>query len=84
MKPTIGRIVLVTIGTDNGVATVRPAVVVRVWDDITLNLQLLLDGSNDDRHVVGRFCQEGGNTHLWLTSVTQGDGIGQWNWPPRV
>jgi hypothetical protein len=45
-----------------------PAVVVRVWSETCVNLQVLLDG---------------GDT-LWATSRTEGDGPTYWHWPPRV
>lgn len=49
---------------------VCPAVVVRVWDEstITLNLQVLLDG----------------NDTYWATSRAEGTGPGTWAWPERV
>ena len=51
-----------------------PLVIVRVWEDEFgpgmpgVNGQALLDG--DDA--------------LWVTSAGEGDGPGQWHWPPRV
>lgn len=88
MKPTIGRIVLVTIGTEHGEAVTRPALVVRVWSDDCVNLLLFLDGGNDDRHVSNlggaHPFAERGNAPVWLTSSLMGDGVGQWSWPPRV
>lgn len=53
---------------------VLPLHVVRVWPDecgpgkTGVNGQVLLDG----------------NDVLWVTSVCEGDGEGQWMWPPRV
>lgn len=43
-------------------------VVTRVWNDTMINGQAFLDG----------------NDSLWVTSVEQGDGHGQWSWPPRA
>jgi hypothetical protein len=47
-----------------------PAMVVRVnaGPPETVNLQVSLDGSDQ----------------YWATSVTEGDDVGQWTWPPRV
>jgi hypothetical protein len=42
-----------------------PAVVVRVFDDGKINVQCMVDGP----------------AQLWLTSMTNGDGPGQWRWP---
>jgi hypothetical protein len=87
MKPSLGRIVLVTIGTEDDAPVVRPAIVVRVWSDTCVNVQLLADGSNDDRHVpllgIDGFLERG-NAPIWMTSVCQGDRVGEWQWPPRV
>lgn len=44
------------------------AVVVRVWSDSLVNLQVLLDGTDS----------------YWATSRSEGDGQGHWHWPPRV
>jgi hypothetical protein len=81
MKPTIGRIVIYKL-TDadkaklkelgrhnpNNGAEEAPAMVVRVWSDICVNLRVILDG--DDT--------------LWVTSASLGDQPRQWQWPPRV
>lgn len=52
---------------------VYPAMVVRVWSDTTVNLQVHLDGADT----------------YWRTSATLGDSedendTGVWFWPPRV
>lgn len=44
------------------------ALVVRVWDDGTVNLRLILDGDVD----------------LWVTSRPEGILPGTWCWPPRA
>lgn len=44
-----------------------PMIVTRVWTDTMVNGQAILDG----------------NDSLWVTSVEQGDGPGQWSWPVR-
>lgn len=46
-----------------------PAVIVRLWDDDTVNLRVWLDGTDD----------------LWATSRPVGDYIpGTWSWPART
>jgi len=47
-----------------------PAMVVRVWDEaqVTVNLQVFLDG----------------NDTLWATSRAEGTEAGTWAWPERV
>ena len=79
MTPTIGRIVLVPMdpATNNG-ADVAPAVITRVWNENTINVQILADAPG---------C-------AWRTSLTHADsldGLGdepnrlyRWTWPPRV
>lgn len=47
---------------------VYPAMVVRTWGGPSVNLQVFLDGTDV----------------LWATSATEGNGQGQWMWPPRV
>lgn len=44
------------------------ALVVRVFDAGYSNLQVFLDGA----------------VRYWATSRQEGDGTGQWSWPPRV
>ncbi|MBT2508808.1 hypothetical protein J7I98_23560 [Streptomyces sp. ISL-98] len=76
MKPSVGRIVLVSMdpAMNNG-AGVAPAVITRVWDDTTVNVHVLPDG-----HVTE-----------WQTSATYVDsldeetgGLYRWTWPPRI
>jgi hypothetical protein len=95
MAPTIGRIVLVNIGTDypgteHEQPVLRPATVVRVWSPTCINVQIQLDGYNDDRFL-GQGALTSAKPHavrgdatVWATSLCQGDGLGQWNWPPRA
>ena len=71
MKPTIGRIVIFNMpdylknGVNGNKSDQLPAVVVGVHSETTVNLKVLTDGQND----------------LWVTSVSQGDSVNQWNWP---
>jgi hypothetical protein len=73
MQPTVGRIVYYNLKDKQGNVQVRPAIVVRVWNDTMLNLQVFTDGSNDTEY---------GNNIVWKTSVMQGEGVGQWDWMP--
>ena len=83
MKPTIGRVIiykpteaeqnemkfnLVTLQSCNKQVEL-PGIVVAVWGESTINAQVFLDGHPG---------------LLWKTSITQGDGEGQWNWPVKV
>lgn len=47
---------------------VLPMLIVRVWDSGLVNGQVYLDGSDT----------------LWVTSAAEGEGSGQWAWPPRI
>lgn len=78
--PAEGRSVVYQV--DEGVF--RPAQIVRVWSESgpkTCNLVVFLDGSNDRRLpcVVGREDEELTRAPLlWKTSITLGDGVGQY------
>lgn len=71
MKPTIGRIVIFNVpeyimnGINGNKSSQLPAIIVAVWSETTVNLKIITDGQND----------------IWATSVSQGDGVNQWNWP---
>ncbi|MEU0213692.1 hypothetical protein ABZ281_00740 [Streptomyces sp. NPDC006265] len=56
------------VGNDVSEGQIFPAVVVRVWDVGTANLQVLLDG----------------NDTFWATSRKEGEDVGTWHWPERV
>lgn len=81
MKPTIGRVVVYNTTEQErkmmresatmNEATKLPAIVSMVFQDSgyennECNMKVLVDGQCVD---------------LWKTSVPQGDGEGQWNWP---
>lgn len=73
LRPSLGRIVIYKLGgsddpTVNNGATECAAMIVRVWSDTCVNLQLMLDGTNMS----------------WKTSVLLGDQPGQWSWPKFV
>lgn len=61
------------IGNPAYAGQVFPAIVVEVWpnehgpEHDGINAQVFLDG----------------NDTLWVTSVGEGEGPGQWQWPPR-
>lgn len=85
MQVTIGRIVHVRIGGEDAEPVLRPALVVRVWGDTCVNLQVFLDGTND-QHVGplgGEVARVPALGIAWCTSVTQGDKLGEWRWPAR-
>lgn len=68
MKPTIGRIVEYVM--EDG--QIRPAIIVRVWSDICVQLQVFTDGDNDGKQ---------GNV-MWATSVLQDENKSprSWDW----
>lgn len=87
--PSIGRVVQYSL--DDG--TVRPAVIVQVWqsdpETATVNLQVLLDGSNDMGHETkktGVSAEEAARGMAWRTSrqVSTEPKPGRWHWPPYV
>ncbi|MEU0084886.1 hypothetical protein [Streptomyces sp. NPDC006274] len=61
---------VVHVGNSASEGDIYPAVIVRVWNEttITVNVQVLLDG----------------NDTYWATSRAEGDGPGRWSWPERV
>ncbi|WP_382307305.1 hypothetical protein [Herbiconiux sp. UC225_62] len=58
----------VHVGNEARAGQVLPLLVVRAFDEGKVNGQVFLDG----------------NDTLWVTSASEGDGRGQWSWPPRV
>lgn len=65
MRPTIGRIVFYFTGNKKTL----PAIVVSVFDDATVNLQVFDDGKDG--------C-------YYVNHVSQGFDTTNWNWPPKV
>lgn len=62
---------VVHVGNDAHEGDVLPMVIVRAWGDTegsAVNGQVLLDGTDT----------------LWVTSRTQGDGLGRWSEFPRI
>jgi hypothetical protein len=83
----IGRIVHVNIGTKE-TPILRPAQVVRVWTDEMCNVQMATDGTNDAEslaviHVIPSAFEKTVPSHVWLTSLHQGEGPREWRWPAR-
>lgn len=80
MKPSIGRIVIYCVPTDErkapfgNEAEFLPAIITRVWTDSTINLKIIADGPYD----------------YWRTSVTLDDSgeipqqMYTWRWPELV
>lgn len=56
------------VGNDVAEGQVFPAVIVRVWNVGSVNLQVLMDG----------------NDVYWATSRSEGEDPGQWAWPEVV
>jgi hypothetical protein len=92
-KPTIGRTVHYTMPDGQ----IRPAVVVRAWDHEpggsyppgVVNLQVLLDGSNDrisEKNAEFFSEEETKRGQAWRTSVHHSEESkpNTWRWPPRV
>lgn len=77
-----GDPILVRIGGDDDASERRPATVVKVWTDESVNAVLMLDGSNDDRYFAPNgpcsFARSSGQLQAWITSVTRGDDVHQW------
>jgi hypothetical protein len=82
MKPTIGRIVHYILPEGHTIpGEHRPAMIVRVWTDTTVQLQVFTDGSNDDP----KHSHEAPNV-MWKTSVVLDETAttqGSWHWPER-
>jgi hypothetical protein len=58
----------VHVGNTARAGQILPLLVVRTLDEGKVNGQVFLDG----------------NDTLWVTSASEGDGRGQWAWPPRA
>lgn len=72
--PTVGRFVHYRLPEGhNRAGEIRPAAVVKVWGPTCVNLHVLVDPANDEPLAPEHQC-----------SVTEGDGLRQWSWPPRV
>ncbi|MBN3993884.1 MAG: hypothetical protein HWQ36_26220 [Nostoc sp. NMS2] len=82
---TEGRIVHYVLPDGRSAGQVRPAIVVRVWRDVSpdliaqgySNLQVFTDGDND---------YPGAGMTIWATSKVYSENHepGTWHWPPKV
>lgn len=78
--PSVPAMAQVCIGLDaEGQPVRRPALVTAVHSDTCVNVQVFLDGSNDDRFgkLPGQVTRHG--WLVWCTSLTAGEGVGQWS-----
>lgn len=82
MKPTIGRIVHFVQKKPEGYGEGNihlPAIIVAVWGDSCVNLQVFTDGSSSEG-------QHYANGVKWVTSATLDEDVMQprtWHWPER-
>ena len=85
MKPSIGRIVHFVqkkpAGYGDGLVTL-PAIIVAVWGDTCVNLQVFTDGSNSEADGCAQLSAK------WVTSAsldeTDAPQPRTWHWPPKV
>lgn len=80
MKPTPGRIVFYVLDQGRNIGEVRPAIIVKVWSDDLVQLQVFTDNTNDglpDGLAQGT---------VWRTSVRYSETAepSTWHWPPRA
>lgn len=89
-KATIGDRVLYRCGGTDEAPILRPALVVRDWPGYDyVNLQVFIDGTNDDEHRGLKWSdgspvftpEERARGLAWRTSAFPGDGLGQWRLP---
>ena len=78
-KISVGRIVHFILSNGEH----RPAIVVRVWSNECVQLQVFLDGTNDASSDVPRTALDAGI--MWATSVPYSEEPQQrsWHWPER-
>lgn len=79
-NPAIGRIVHYVLREGASKGEVRPAIITRVVDPVTLNLNVQLDGGNDTSDTVHPVKWEPGCV-MTTPDAKKGGG---WYWPPRV
>lgn len=84
---TEGRIVHYVLPDGRSAGQIRPAIVVRVWRDVSpdliaqgySNLQVFIDGTND-------YPNAANSNAIWATSKVYSEDkeLGTWHWPPKV
>ena len=77
--PSIGRIVHYVMPDGPNQGESRPAMVVRVWSDTTVNLQVFTDGTADGGAYSGGLVKAA--SVEFSEDVSQ---LGTWHWPPFV
>ena len=81
MKPKIGRIVHFVQKDKNGNNIHLPAIIVAIWSDTCVNLQVFTDGTNSEPNLGY------GPSIKWFTSSTFDDSnepqIASWHWPEK-
>lgn len=84
--PSIGRIVHATIKDERGNLVIRPAIIVRVWNEVpsgSVNLQVFADSDAPTSDY-----NDGLPNVFWVTSAIYQPEAGKmeksWSWPPRV
>ena len=91
MKPPLGRSVRYRYPDGE----IRAAIIVRVWSDTCVNLQVLLDGGNDSASGGSALVVNGIRTDrpAWVTSAApivvvdpddKTSTVSGWFWPPRA
>ncbi len=81
MKPSVGRIVHYVLSSGTNKGEHRPALVVRVWSDVCVQLQVFTDATNDFPTGIGS------NGLFWATSVLIDETDKKentWHWPEKV
>lgn len=73
LKPRVGQIVGYVLPAGRNPGEVRPAIIVRVWSDTCVQLQVFIDDTND--YVNGKGL-------MWATSVVYNEekALGSWHW----
>lgn len=74
----LGDRVFLRIGGTDEDPVLRPALVVRVWTQESVNLQVFLDGHNDDEREIAGELARGVPGIRWCTSMQRGLGPHQW------
>ena len=81
-RPSPGRIVHYVLSNGRSTGEHRPGMIVRVWSDTYVQLQVFTDSANDFRSD-----QQGYDGLFWATSVAHDEDEkkpGTWHWPERV